>query len=303
MNFLKTGTILLLGLCCGHANAATIVTQQVVSWKAILNASSPDQVQFQMRTSTGSQGDSLVSRQVSINTLEGLSATALNAKAMQPVTFDVRRDAGTFHCSGSASSGEGSGTCRYVANTAFAERLQTLGVGRPTTDEQYAMSILDVGYPLLDNLRSTGYPTPSSAWLVQAGLQGVNAAFVTDLAKLGYRLGSLDRLVQMRIQGVRADYIAQMNAAMGAKAPLPPDELLKLRRHGVKPGLVLRLREVGFEVPDVDGLVALASHRVTPEYVSYLASRGFKRLDGARLIELRERQGYMPKTNAPDSQR
>ena len=70
----------------------------------------------------------------------------------------------------------------------------------------------------------------------------------------------------------RNSYIAQMKAA--GYDDLDVDQLVAMRVHGITPEYVKGVRDMGFS-PDPDQVVALKVHDVTPEYVKSIRDMGF----------------------------
>ena len=68
-------------------------------------------------------------------------------------------------------------------------------------------------------------------------------------------------------------YIAQMKAA--GYNDLDVDQLVAMRVHGITPEYVKGVRDMGF-TPDPDQVIALKVHDITPEYVQEIRAMGFK---------------------------
>lgn len=225
------------------------------------------EVYFEMRQAHSSNGHTMP-----IAELEGLTAAQIQAGG--PVTFTLRRDAGTFTFEGIFREGVGGGTFSYAPNPAFVDELAKRGVDRPTAQQQFEMAKSDVSLALVDDLKAQGYRTPSAEELVQAGHHGVNGAYVRDMGALGYRVGTIAALIKMRDHGVSPDYVQGMLAEGLPK--LSAEELVRTRDHGVTPDYVRALRSLGYGPLTVDALVNARDHGVSADYVTGMRDLGFK---------------------------
>jgi beta-lactamase regulating signal transducer with metallopeptidase domain len=220
-------------------------------------------------------------REVALSSLQGLSASASG-----PVTFTLKRDAGTFSFEGTVRNGSGAGAYTFTPSAAFADALEKRGIGRPAAGQQHEMAKSDVSLALLDDLTAQGYQKPSIEDLVRAGQHGVDPDFVHGMGQLGYHVGTVAALINMRDHGVSPDYVQGLMAQGIPK--LSAEELVRARDHGVDPGYVKAMREAGYGSAGIDGLVNARDHGVDPEYVKAMSAFGYSKLPLDNLINARD---------------
>jgi beta-lactamase regulating signal transducer with metallopeptidase domain len=235
------------------------------SWN-ISPTRTPGEVHLEMR-----EGRSQSGRTVKLASLEGLSEAQLSGSG--PVTFVVRRDAGTFTFEGTARNGHAGGTFSFAASQSFPGELEKRGVGRPTAEQQYDMARHDVGLALIDELQRRGYARPTVADLVEAGHHGVHVDYVREMAELGYALGTLEPLITLRDHGVTPGFVRGL--ASHGFTKIPADEVRRARDHGVTPEFIGELKALGFGNLALAEFVRVRDHGVTPAYVSAMRALGY----------------------------
>lgn len=223
-------------------------------------------------------------RGVPLAELIGLSADQLAGNG--PVAFQLRAEAGTIDCRGTADGGRGIGSCDFLPDRSFADELVRRGFQRPTTEQQYQLAVHRVGRALLAELDQHGYRADLRD-LIAAGIHGVTADYVRGLAGAGYRLGEVDKLVEFRIHGVTVDYLRALAVANPNLARLPADQLVAMRIHGVSPELVRSLAAAGFGDLPPARIVELRIHGATPEFIRGMAGAGYRNLSASQLVAMR----------------
>ena len=221
---------------------------------------------------------------IQLSQLDGLTSSQLSAGG--PVTFRIRRDAGTFTFEGVARSGVAAGTFTFEPNPAFQGELTKRGFASPTAAEQYDLARGDIGVAYLDELTKQGYTKPTTAQLVRAAQHGVNLTYLREMGALGHRLGTLDPLIVLRDHGVTPSFVRGL-ADEGYKN-LGTDELLRTRDHGVTPDYVRAMRDAGYGSLPLDRLVNARDHGISPEYVRQLADAGYRKLSLDEIIRVRD---------------
>lgn len=232
-----------------------------------------------------SEGQSSSGSNVPIDRLEGLTAEQL-AGAGGPITFRLRRDAGTFTFEGVLRQGVGAGAFSFTPDPKFPDELVRRGFARPTAREQYQLTRHDIGYAFVDELNEQGYAKPETADLVRAGQHGVNVTYLSEMGALGYRLGSLGPLITLRDHGVTPAYARQL-AEQGYKG-LSAEDLRRARDHGITPEYVSGMRAAGYESLPMDTLINTRDHGVTPEYAGAMRDAGYGSLPIEELIKTRD---------------
>ncbi len=172
------------------------------------------------------------------------------------VTFDIRREPGTFACTGSAGDGQGAGTFTYAANERFDDALASRGVGRPSPRQSLELATANVTLAFVDSLRASA-ANVTVADVVRIVQHGISPRYVADLAGAGYAASS-------------------------------PDQFVRLHDHGISVTFVRALQAAGYKNLTADDLVTLHDHGVSAEYVAKLKAHGYANVSVRDLIRLRE---------------
>jgi hypothetical protein len=246
--------------------------------------------------------------------LPGLDLATFRSAGPAPVHFALVRQAGRIDCAGSSKKLRAEGDCRFSADAAFSDLLANRGIGRPTLEEAYGLTIVGATRDLVDAIHAANYPRPTIEKLIELSAVGVDRQFIDELSRRGYRPGSLDDLVQFGALDVTPDYIDGMARAgfrnMDADAivqfkaldispayiaelarmgysDLSPDEVTQLKALEVTPEFVEGFARIGYAKLPVDQHVQLKALDVTPEYVKSLRDRGFADLSPEQMVAIR----------------
>src|SRR5205085_5360973 len=111
--------------------------------------------------------------------LSGLASDALTTKAETPVKFEMVRDAGTIHFTGTFSDGDGVGRFTFEPNRNYASTLRSLGLNGTIDDDDDLFSL---------------------------AMHDVSTAFIREMQSLGLR-ENLDQYIAFRIHGVSAQFV------------------------------------------------------------------------------------------------
>jgi beta-lactamase regulating signal transducer with metallopeptidase domain len=214
--------------------------------------------------------------------LQGFSSLSSNG----PVTFSIRRDAGTLNFEGTIRSGVAAGTFDFAPSATFAGELAKRGFERPSNDELYVLARNDIGIAYLDELSRQKYARPSLDELLRAGDHGVDLDYLHEMGGAGYHLGQIDGLIRTRDHGVDLDFVNGLKSH--GLAGLSVDELVRARDHGVDPDYIGGMKHAGFDLHDLDNLVRTRDHGVDPDYIGEMKSAGYDLGDVDGLIRARD---------------
>jgi beta-lactamase regulating signal transducer with metallopeptidase domain len=220
-----------------------------------------------------------------IERLEGLSPAQLSG-AGGPARFNSRRDAGTFTFEGIFRSGVGAGTYTFTPDATFPGELAKRGLGHPTSEDQYALALADIGLAFLDELTTQGYRRPDISALVRTGRHGVRLDYLREMGTLGYRFGLVETLITQRDHGVTPEFIRELGAQ--GLTGLPAADLLRARDHGVDAAYVSGLRELGYGPLNLSQLVSARDHGVSVEFIRDLGQLGYAKLSLDSLVSARD---------------
>jgi hypothetical protein len=106
------------------------------------------------------------------------------------VQFQLKRDAGVFNFEGWFKEGNGSGHFTFSPNASFGADLSRQGFGKPTDEQLFDLAMADVGFGLINELKSQGYDLTTLDQLVRIGHHGVRLEYVQGLKAMGYTLKS-----------------------------------------------------------------------------------------------------------------
>jgi len=196
--------------------------------------------------------------------LRGFREEVMSSSGTQ-ATFDIVRDAGTFHATGWFASGKGSGHFQFESSRQFISELEKRGIGSPTPDQQMQLALNNMSLELVDLFKKSGY-TFDITELVRAGNHGVSMEYVKGMNALGYKPDTLTQLVKMRDHGVDPDYVRELSSA-GLKS-LSAEEIVKMRDHGVDPQFIHGLAEHGIKGLSGQELARLRDHGVDPTFIA-----------------------------------
>ena len=122
-------------------------------WTAKLRKSAPGELQLNVMERRGS----MLGTGVKLADLEGLSTADLDSG--KPVTFVLRREAGTVTFSGRFRDGEGEGTLRYDGDADYWSRITAMGIANDWSERRtqlLALPLLDVRTDYIAALRREG---------------------------------------------------------------------------------------------------------------------------------------------------
>ncbi|MCA1816942.1 MAG: hypothetical protein LC746_11130, partial [Acidobacteria bacterium] len=156
-------------------------------------------------------GYSNTTRSVPAGDLQGLTRAQAMSSTGGQVSFRIVRDAGTLNCEGWFREGNGSGHFTFAPSASFASELQRRGMGAPTAQQQFEMTMADASLASLDELRAQGYEQPTLDEFVRTATHGVSLEYLRGLKSAGYKLSSVEQLIRMRDHGVTLAFINELN--------------------------------------------------------------------------------------------
>jgi len=245
-----------------------------------------DGVDASFRSKSGPGHDNNWSSDFRASDLVGLDSAGFRAAGARPLQFAVIREAGRLDCAGQGGGGRAAGNCSLTPDPAFAQLLESRGIGRPSPDQAFGLVAVNVRRELIDAIAAARYPAPSIDDLMALSALGVNGAYVGAMANAGYRPRTLDGLVQFKALGITPQWI--VGFAQIGYATLPADELVQLKALDITPEYVSGFDRIGYRHLPVDTLIQLKAMDITPEFVRSVAAEGRPLPDMAKLIELKE---------------
>lgn len=253
------------------------------TWSATQSTKDPSKVQFQLSYGSHNQ----FGHTMSIDSFTGLTPAQIASAAETPVTFELRREAGTFALKGTFEHGDGVGHFTFEPNHAYFATLASMGVERDRErdeDQQLlTLAILDVSTSFVREMREEGYDVPLQKY-ISMRIFGVTRGVIAEYRRLGFDHLPYDRLIAFRIHGVTPAYIEEMRSSFGN---LTADQMVTSRIHGATPEFARSMRDLGYHDLEFDDLVRFRIHGVSAGFISDLASLGYKNISAEDLVRMR----------------
>jgi hypothetical protein len=251
-------------------------------WTATGDRKQPGRLHLQLEIDHSNHGQTM-----SLTDFTGLTAAQLASPGVTPVSFSLRREAGTVTLQGDFRNGRGSGDFAFASNPGYLASLRDLGVsaergkrhGDSAEEELLTLALLDVSTDFIRSMQAIGYHESLDDYL-SIRIFKVTPELVAEYRDLGMKL-SADDLVAGQIHGVSPGYVQQMRDL--GKRTVSFD----VRIHGVTPDFVAELAELGYRDLDADDLVAFRIHGVTPEFIRELEAEGERDLSPDDLVSMR----------------
>ena len=215
----------------------------------------------------------------------GLDLAGFRAPGSRPLRFAVIREAGRLDCSGHGGESYAGGSCSFDADPAFAQLLESRGIGRPTQDQAFGLMAVNARRELIDAVAAAHYPTPTIDNLMALSALNANGAYISAMARAGYRPRSIETLIQFKALNISPEWIAGF-VRMGY-ANLPGDQLVQLKALNISPEYIAGFERIGYGRLSVDKLVQLKAMNITPEFVQRVAAVDASLPPVEKLVELK----------------
>jgi hypothetical protein len=182
-----------------------------------------------------------------------------------PTRFRLAREAGTIEAEGTFTNGKGSGTFRFVPNSAFVSGMRSRGFDFEQTSSKndstleerlFVAAMLNVTTAIADDLRSANFPNLGVDDLFKAAIFKIDGKFMTEMAATGFPNLTMDDLVKARIFKIDAAFVRS-------------------------------IKDMGFGADNFEHLVKYSIFKVTPEYLTELRNEGLSNLTAEEVVKLR----------------
>lgn len=241
-------------------------------------------VQLSLRTGDRHHNNSM-SGSFAASELAGLDLATFRSGGSVPLRFALIRQAGRVDCVGDARAMKAEGDCRFTPDAAFSSLLASRGIGQPTLEESYDLTMVGATRELVDALQAANYPRPTIEKLTELAAVGVDRQFIDELSRRGYRPNDLDELVEFGALDITPDYIDGM-ARAGFKN-MDADAIVEFKALDISPAYIAELARMGYSGLDPDEVTQLKALDVTPEFVEGFARIGYANLPVEQLVQLK----------------
>jgi len=229
-----------------------------------------DRIQASFRKDVDGRNENNWSAGFRSSDLVGLDVAGFRAAGSRPLRFAVIREAGRLDCSGHGGESYAAGNCSFTADPAFAQLLESRGIGKPTDEQAIGLMAVGASRDIIDAVAAARYPTPSIDDLMALSALGVNGAYISEMARAGYRPKSLDTLIQFKALAITPEWIAQF--VRSGYGNLPADELVQFKALDITPEFIAGFDRIGYHHLPVDELVQLKALNITPDFVQRVAA-------------------------------
>jgi len=222
----------------------------------------------------------------------GLSRDQLLAGTETPVRFSLEREAGRVEFEGVFRARKGKGRFTFLAQPAYLEKLQELGVedaprdrhdrSAPQEERLLALALHDVSTDYIRALIAEGYHETLEQYLAMR-IFDITPDHIRAMQELTAKRLTADELVATRVHGITPEFAREMRES---GLDLSFDQLLACRIHGVTPEFREEVEQLGYRV-SFEELLAFRIHGVTPEWIAELRELGYEHLDADELVSTR----------------
>jgi hypothetical protein len=256
-------------------------------WSASRPQGEPGRIHLQLNRDHDNFGQTM-----KLSDFTGLTAAQLAATAATPVSFSLRREAGTLRLEGVVRNGSGGGQFEFTPNPAYLDSLRELGIedtagkhhgSRSSEERLLTLAVLDVSTDFIRSLQSVGYDESLDTY-IEMRIFDVTPDLIADFRALGVRLPA-KKLVAGQIHGVTPAYVERMRASHGAD--LDFDDLVATRIHGATPEFIAEMADLGYGDLDLDQYVAFRIHGVTPRFIRDLEDDGYRDVSPDDLVSMK----------------
>lgn len=217
--------------------------------------------------------------------LTGLDLAAFAQPGRHVIVFAYVREPGRLDCSGYGGSSVARGQCSFTEDAGFAEFLGGRGIGRPSVEQAFELTMTGATRDLVDALASYRYPQPDLEKLVELAAVGVSHSYISALAATGNAPRTLDDLTQFAALDVTPAYIQSLRRF--GYTGLSSDEIAQLKAVGVTPELIGSLAAAGYPHLTANEIEQMAALDVTPAFIGSFARIGYSNLPVDTLVELK----------------
>jgi hypothetical protein len=196
----------------------------------------------------------------------------------KPGTFVVKRDAGTVTFTGTFSNDRGHGTYTYTEDASFKDYLTQAGFRDITEELMLHLFFTNIDKKYFAYMKENGYEGITMSELKDLAYQDVNydilSRYLELFKKEGFGKVSVDQIVELREHGVSPGFIGNLHE-LGYKT-LSLDKAQELVDHGVSIAFIRELQSMGYNNISLDNAQELVDHGVSADFIREFHQMGYK---------------------------
>ncbi len=185
----------------------------------------------------------------------GLTTEALGGPP-HTLSFEVRREAGTFVCQGTAGNARGDGRFRFRPDPVYANAIAETGIAPLTLHQHIQAGMFDISSSFVQPIVATGLPSISFSQLIALRIFRITPEDVSALYPY-FPNASLDDIRALAMSKVTGGYVDALRRANIGN--LSADNVCALRAYGIEQGFIDALTAQGHHGLSIDDVVRLYS--------------------------------------------
>ena len=167
----------------------------------------------------------------------------------------LKSEAGTFTCTGTVHDQALYGDSLFTPDSAFVDRMATLGFTGYDSQKLQAYTLLDVTSDFARSLQQANIKGVTTDNLIALRIFKIDPAYAQNFVSMGYEQPDADKLIALKVQGVNGEEVRQ-------------------------------IRDLGFK-PTLDELIQIRIFHITPDFVHRMKDRGLKDLTISKLVQIK----------------
>jgi hypothetical protein len=198
--------------------------------------------------------------------------------------FSIRREAGTFHFTGTLGSRGGSGQFTFTPNDAFASGLAARKLKTRDSHELMAAASIDLTLAYIDSIRAAGYPDLSFDNLLAFRAVGVTPQSISESRSLFGQLPA-GEVISTAALHVTPAYVQELRS-MGI-GPVTAERAVTFKALHIDKGYIAELARLGYAHMDPQDIVSFKAMHIDAAYLQHLRQHGLKNLTPQQVIEMK----------------
>lgn len=198
--------------------------------------------------------------------------------------FTIRREAGTFHFTGTLSSVGGGGQFTFTPSDAFVSGLASRGLQARDEHELVSAATVDLTLQYIDSIRAAGYPDLSFDRLLAFRAVGATPQSIAGLRAI-FGTMSAENVISTSALHVTPEYVQELRS-MGVDT-VTPQRAVTFKALHIDKAYVADLARMGYSHMDPQGIISFKAMHIDAAYLQHLRQHGLKNLTPQQVIEMK----------------